>query len=202
MRRLLWAAAALLPALSLPALAQVHMRTLGDHSELFDSPLSIFAGDTPAECPPCFNCNLADFKCHQFANCTAANGRCSCPPGFGGEDCTTPTCGSLADGKDRAPRTGKYCECSEGWEGINCNICKTNSVCSAFTPEGTDGVCYKGGLVVNENYQVCNITNKKIVDQLKDKPPQATFSCNKASAECNFQCKLHRIAGASAPLLT
>jgi hypothetical protein len=27
---------------------------------------------------------------------------------------------------------------------------------------------------------------------LKDKKPQATFSCNAETEECNFQCKLHR----------
>lgn len=30
-------------------------------------------------------------------------------------------CGSLADGKERLPRTEKYCDCTEGWSGINCN---------------------------------------------------------------------------------
>lgn len=56
-------------------------------------------------------------------------------------------------------------------------------------PEGEDGVCYKDGQLVKENYQMCDITNRKILDQLKDKKPQATFSCNKESEKCNFQCK-------------
>lgn len=34
---------------------------------------------------------------------------------------------------------------------------------------------------------MCNITNRKIVDQLKDQIPQATFSCNAETEECNFQ---------------
>jgi ABC-type multidrug transport system ATPase subunit len=51
-----------------------------------------------------------------------------------------------------------------------------------------EAVCYTDGLVVNENFQTCNITNKKIVDQLKhDGQPQATFTCNDARKECAFQ---------------
>jgi ABC-type multidrug transport system ATPase subunit len=151
-----------------------------------DPYLSIY-GDRPDDCPPCFNCNLDDFTCLQFANCTKSSGKCSCPPGFGGEDCSQPLCGSLPEGKDRSPREGKECECHEGWEGINCNVCKTNDACNAMMPGGEDGVCYREGLVVKENFQMCDITNRKILDQLKDKKAQATFSCNAEQEECNFQ---------------
>ena len=54
-------------------------------------------------------------------------------------------------------------------------------------PGGEDGVCYREGLVVKENFQMCDITNRKILDQLKDKKAQATFSCNAEREECNFQ---------------
>lgn len=50
-----------------------------------------------------------------------------------------------------------------------------------------EAVCYREGLVVNENFQMCDITNKKILDQLKTQKPQATFSCNAERHECNFQ---------------
>lgn len=151
-----------------------------------DRALSIF--ERPPECPPCFNCNLADFQCHQFANCTAATGRCSCPAGWGGEDCTTPLCGSLSS-KERPPRKGKSCDCEDGWEGINCNICNKNSVCNALVPGGEGGMCYTGGLVVRENYQQCAVTNERILRELKGQKPEVTFSCNKEDATCNFQCK-------------
>jgi hypothetical protein len=157
-----------------------------------EQPAELFSiyGDRPDGCPPCFNCNLEDFKCHQFAECTKASGRCSCPPGFGGEDCSEPLCGALSDGKDRAPRGGeKECQCNEGWAGINCNVCETDNACNALMPDGQGGVCYKDGKLVKENFQMCDITNRKILDQLKDKKPQATFSCNSETAECNFQCK-------------
>jgi ABC-type multidrug transport system ATPase subunit len=151
-----------------------------------DDPLSLF-GKRPEDCPPCFNCNLDDFTCYQFGNCTKSSGKCSCPPGYGGEDCSLPLCGSLADGKDRSPREGDECQCKEGWEGINCNVCKTNNACDAMMPTGDGGVCYREGLLQKENFQMCDITNRKIVDQLKDKKPQATFSCNADREECNFQ---------------
>ncbi|KAH8714807.1 hypothetical protein GQ44DRAFT_713405 [Phaeosphaeriaceae sp. PMI808] len=169
--------------------SSVAYKTFGNYSaaETPDSLFSIY-GDRPDGCPPCFNCNLEDFQCHQFAECTKASGRCNCGPGFGGEDCSTPLCGALPDGKDRAPRgSEKECQCTEGWTGINCNVCQSNNACNAMMPDGEGGVCYKDGQLVKENFQMCDITNRKILDQLKDKKPQATFSCNSQTAECNFQ---------------
>ena len=56
-------------------------------------------------------------------------------------------------------------------------------------PEGKGGVCYKQAAVVKQNYQMCDVTNRKIVDMLKDQKPQVTFSCNAEDKECAFQCK-------------
>ncbi|KAG8977970.1 hypothetical protein FRB90_008635, partial [Tulasnella sp. 427] len=47
--------------------------------------------------------------------------------------------------------------------------------------------CYTGGLTVNSNYQMCDVTNRKILDMLPGRPPQVTFSCDRPSEECNFQ---------------
>jgi hypothetical protein len=156
-------------------------------SDIQQSPFSLFP-ERPPECPPCFNCNLADFQCHQFSNCTASTGRCSCRPGWGGEDCTTPLCGALSD-TDRPPREGAECQCADGWGGINCNICEKNDICNALVPGGEGGLCYKGGLVVRENYQQCQVTNTQILKQLDGQIPQVTFSCNNSTETCNFQCK-------------
>ncbi|KAK4507275.1 hypothetical protein PRZ48_001010 [Zasmidium cellare] len=177
--------------LSLPWVAfaghQINQYYTTNDALLSRDPFAIY-DKRPEDCPPCFNCNLEDFPCLQFGNCTKSSGRCSCPPGYGGEDCSLPLCGSLADGKDRAPRDGDNpCECKEGWEGINCNVCKTNDACNAMMPNNEDGVCYREGVVQKENFQICDITNRKIVDILNGKKPQATFSCNAERAECNFQ---------------
>nr|POE77757.1 abc transporter g family member [Quercus suber] len=185
-------AASLVTLLSLPWTVIAGGQTYQFHSINDDllsrNPFSLY-DRRPEDCPPCFNCNLDDFVCYQFANCTKSSGKCSCPPGFGGEDCGEPTCGSLADGKDRMPRQGAQCECKPGWEGINCNVCKSDDACEAFMPPGQekDARCYREGLVVNENYQICDITNRKIRDMLKEQKPQATFSCNAEKEECNFQ---------------
>jgi hypothetical protein len=188
MRRSPWTTALLVSLnLARPSGAQ---RTFANHTAA-DLPQNIFSlyEDRPDGCPPCFNCNLEDFQCHQFAKCIQGNGKCDCQPGFGGDDCSTPLCGALPDGnRNRAPRSGDSCECSEGWGGINCNVCETNQACNALIPGGEGGVCFKDGQLVKENYQMCDITNKKILDQLKDKKPQATFSCNAEKEECNFQC--------------
>lgn len=143
--------------------------------------------DRPDECPPCFNCMLPAFSCKQFATCNEFNGRCECPDGFGGDDCSEPVCGGLSDGRNRPIRQGDECQCKEGWGGINCNMCEENDACDAFMPGGEAGTCYKGGILVNKNHQMCDVTNRKIVDILKGKKPQVTFSCNRTEAECNFQ---------------
>ncbi|KAI8147379.1 hypothetical protein BJV82DRAFT_595272 [Fennellomyces sp. T-0311] len=139
------------------------------------------------ECPQCFNCLLPGFECLHFANCSEYNGKCNCPPGFGGDDCRQPLCGALADGRNRNPRENDHCDCPEGWEGINCNVCTMDSVCDPLVPTGQNGTCYRGGLTVFENHQMCNVTNRKILEQLKDQIPQVTFSCNQHEDSCDFQ---------------
>jgi hypothetical protein len=57
-------------------------------------------------------------------------------------------------------------------------------------PEGMNGTCYKGGLTVKENYQLCQVINRKIIDQLDPRVAEVTFSCNKPNASCGFQCML------------
>jgi hypothetical protein len=44
----------------------------------------------PEDCPPCFNCLLDAFPCSHFAPCNAYDGRCTCPPGFAGDNCSIP----------------------------------------------------------------------------------------------------------------
>ncbi|EGC42721.1 ATP-binding cassette sub-family G member 2 [Histoplasma capsulatum var. duboisii H88] len=177
--------ASILASSSLPWLASA-FSNYSDSSPLLSSRV-LLQDDRPKDCPPCFNCELEAFQCHQFAACNKYNGKCDCPAGFGGDDCTLPLCGSLPDGKERAPRKGKYCNCTEGWEGVNCNVCKTDNVCNSMMPEGEGGVCYKDGVTQKENYQMCAVTNRKIVDMLGDQKPEVTFSCKESDHKCNFQ---------------
>ena len=134
----------------------------------------------PEDCPPCFNCLLPAFTCGNGGECNPYDGQCRCPAGFGGEDCTTPLCGSLADGDERYPRPeGELCDCNDGWGGINCNVCKNDKACSAFKTrfpsDGNGGsadgngeggvgeddmVCYQGGLAVEQNLQMCDVTSE------------------------------------------
>ncbi|KAF9437117.1 ATP-binding cassette sub- G member 2 [Entomortierella beljakovae] len=143
----------------------------------------------PDDCPPCFNCLLEAFPCSHFSKCNSYNGRCTCPPGFGGDNCSEPVCGGLSDGVDRPRRGGAEdtCKCKEGWSGINCNVCEVDDVCDSLVPTGKNGTCYKGGLTVYESFQQCDVTNRKILDTLgPDQPPAITFSCNQ-NRTCDFQ---------------
>jgi hypothetical protein len=86
-------------------------------------------------------------------------------------------------------RQGDYCECEDGWTGINCNVCTNNKACNALMPEREGGVCYQNGEVVKTNYQMCDVTNRKIVEILDGRRPQVTFTCNRDDGTCDFQCK-------------
>ena len=94
-------------------------------------------------------------------------------------------------------RQGAQCNCDEGWDGINCNVCTSNQACVALvTPPGLEpggAVCYTGGEVIKENYQMCDVTNEKIKTLLGDQKPQVTFTCHKGEdlANCDFQCKCY-----------
>ncbi|KAG0210809.1 hypothetical protein BGX28_008945 [Mortierella sp. GBA30] len=148
----------------------------------------LLAPTRPEDCPPCFNCLLDAFPCSHFAPCNQYDGRCVCPPGFAGDNCSVPVCGGLDDGKDRPHRDSKTCKCKDGWSGINCNVCESDNVCDSLVPTGKNGTCYKGGLTVYENFQQCDVTNRKILDTLgPDQPPAITFSCNQQNKTCDFQ---------------
>ncbi|KJA19756.1 hypothetical protein HYPSUDRAFT_44037 [Hypholoma sublateritium FD-334 SS-4] len=153
----------------------------------------------PAGCPPCFNCMLPVFTCGQYAECNKFDGQCKCPPGWAGIDCLEPQCDSLADGEQRRPRGDKpSCECKDGWTGVNCNVCKNDNACVGFPLAGGITIddpdvevgnmtCYKGGETVFNNHQMCDVTNRKIIDQLPGRPPQVTFSCDSSDKTCAFQ---------------
>jgi hypothetical protein len=62
-------------------------------------------------------------------------------------------------------------------------------------PKGINGTCYKGGLTVKQNYQMCQVINRKIIDQLDHRIPEVTFTCKKEEAACAFQCTLPFLSG-------
>lgn len=104
-------------------------------------------------------------------------------------DRLTPVCGSLADGENRPVREGDKCDCEDGWTGINCNVCTEHRACDKLTETGDGGVCYTGGEVVKQNFQMCDVTNRAIRDLLKERVPQVTFTCKNETKECDFQCE-------------
>ncbi|KAG9256155.1 uncharacterized protein F5Z01DRAFT_735438 [Emericellopsis atlantica] len=155
-------------------------------ADMMSAQLALLSG-RPDGCPPCFNCLLPAHTCAQYSGCNEFNGKCDCPEGFGGDDCLEPLCGSLARGKDRPMRSGKSCDCDDGWTGINCNVCTENKACDALMKTGDGGVCYQNGEVINHNYQICDVTNRKITDLLGKQRPEVTFTCKADDATCDFQ---------------
>lgn len=46
------------------------------------------------------------------------------------------------------------------------SVCKTDSVCDSLVPTGQNGTCYRGGITIFENYQMCNVTSKSLYQQI------------------------------------
>ncbi|KAK0387167.1 hypothetical protein NLU13_5480 [Sarocladium strictum] len=170
----------------LPALAAAQSNSSFSNADMLRAHYELMDG-RPKDCPPCFNCLLPAHHCSQYAGCNEFNGKCDCPPGFGGDDCLNPLCGSLPKGKDRPMRGRDNCKCDEGWTGINCNVCTSNNACNAMMETGDGGVCYQNGEVVNQNHQICDVTNKKITSLLGTQRPEVTFTCDAKSETCDFQ---------------
>ncbi|KAL7749394.1 FAD-dependent urate hydroxylase [Sorochytrium milnesiophthora] len=180
------------PALRTPVYTDGWMETSSEvTAAYFDSPLlhqvALQRRQERPDCPPCFNCLLPAFECRNFAACNNYTGKCNCPPGFGGDDCSKPVCGALPDGQNRPIRNGPSCGCTDGWTGLNCNVCTRDDVCNRLVPTGMNGTCYRHSMAVQENFQMCNVTNPKIVQILGKDIPQVTFSCNRTDAACKFQ---------------
>ncbi|TGJ79112.1 hypothetical protein E0Z10_g9653 [Xylaria hypoxylon] len=97
-----------------------------------------------------------------------------------------PACGSLARGRDRPIRSGDTCDCDDGWTGINCNVCTDDKSCNALMETGEDGVCYQNGEVVNNNYQMCGVTNEKILSMLDGNPPRLLSPATNKMASVTF----------------
>ncbi|KAI9284862.1 hypothetical protein BC943DRAFT_52968 [Umbelopsis sp. AD052] len=73
---------------------------------------SLYQQDCPV-CPPCFNCHLPQDQCANGGSCEDS-GLCSCPAGWGSQDCSEPLCGSLG-APERQPRQGDSCNCDPGY---------------------------------------------------------------------------------------
>ncbi|KAI8816711.1 putative ABC transporter [Fimicolochytrium jonesii] len=127
---------------------------------------------------------------------------CNCPVGFGGRTCGEPLCDSLASGPNRSPRPSDKasCDCTDGWTGINCNICMRDDACTTLnpprdpefpvpgTPEQDLPVCYSGiRPATGTNYLQCEVRNKRILDMLNGPKPEITYSCSGPESTCNFQ---------------
>ncbi|RKO93520.1 hypothetical protein BDK51DRAFT_29835, partial [Blyttiomyces helicus] len=117
-------------------------------------------GDT---CPPCFDCHLPIYKCLNFGTCSDFSGECECPVGFGGDDCGQPQCDSPASGPKRHIRlpSETQCACTDGWDGINCNVCTRNAACSPLVPPvgpSDNATCYSSVIPVHRNYMQCDVT--------------------------------------------
>jgi len=100
---------------------------------------------------------------------------CACPPGFGGNTCSQPSCGgNLFQGLNRtlvpAPlnnstfpnTTSAGCSCQAGWIGTGCNVCQTTNACQIAyaAATGTNGTSASSvassGQTGQNDTMVCN----------------------------------------------
>lgn len=66
------------------------------------------------------------------------------------------------------------CKVSDGTDTVCRAVCKNDDACAGFRPrrrpnDGSDGeqdendmVCYKGGIAVEENFQMCDVTSESV----------------------------------------
>lgn len=99
-------------------------------------------------------------------------------------------------------REGDRCDCDDGWEGINCNMCTDDRACDSLMESNEGGVCYKMGNLLKNNYQMCDVTNEKIRDLLGEQIPQVTFTCDASNGRCDFQCMFFSLCSRTLHALT
>ena len=115
-------------------------------------------------------------SCSQFGT-LESTGTCSCPPGFGGSDCTQLLCSNpLLPPSSRATldpnvsgnaAVGCNSQCTEGFEGVNCNVCLTNNACAAaIQPSSSTGgltqglgepICSTGAWTWTQGFGTCAV---------------------------------------------
>jgi len=95
---------------------------------------------------------------------------CACPPGFGGGNCSQPTCGGdIFQGVHRKlvplptvsstfPNiTASGCTCESGWTGTGCNVCQNSNVCqSGYAASGNISTGTSGLGDTQNNTLVCS----------------------------------------------
>ena len=90
---------------------------------------------------------------------------CLCPPGFGGDDCSSPACGgTIFQGSSRrtTPPPGNLtsagCTCEDGWAGVGCNVCTSHSACQNgyVSQNPTSGTGVTGSDIGQNETLVCN----------------------------------------------
>lgn len=82
---------------------------------------------------------MSDDACANYGFLNGSS--CACPVGWGGSDCTLPSCGgTIFQGSSRptvpqSPGGGfpnlnsAGCTCEDGWDGVGCNVCRTPDAC-------------------------------------------------------------------------
>ncbi|KAJ3276195.1 hypothetical protein HDV01_005643 [Terramyces sp. JEL0728] len=100
---------------------------------------SLYASET-REAEPTKTTRLDQEPCQNYGSCGTQ--LCTCLPGFGSNDCSQRTCGSLGDSNRPILTTGN-CTCTNGFSGINCNICTNDNSCSYLPTSalGASNVC-------------------------------------------------------------
>ncbi|KAI9358337.1 hypothetical protein DFJ73DRAFT_957802 [Zopfochytrium polystomum] len=125
----------------------------------------------------CYSCLTNG--CKNFGSCSGPT--CTCPPGFGGPDCSQPTCNSTTvSWYLRTVRSqDESCTCDSGFTGPTCNVCKTKTACTAVL--GSDAECNSSPEPWQTNHGVCDISDTRLSSKFPGRM-QLTISRDRAQS--------------------
>lgn len=159
---------------------------------------------------------------------------CECDEGWGGVNCNSSfPLSPLSLPLPLFPRARKLIACALPL--LIRTACKTDEACAGFRIPGWDYstgepegnlTCFKGGNVVRQNYQMCDVTSElnfptlphsnisksdpnhlpsrptdpSIIKQLEGKKPQITFSCSEGPASTVFPSTKSSLSSSLSPL--
>jgi len=141
---------------------------------------------------------------------------CACPVGWGGSDCSSPSCGgTVFEGSRRKYETSSQgnltaagCGCETDWTGLGCNVCQTSNACqtaysnspygsssgsTSYTGINNTMVCSKEARVWSAGQMSCSVQVRVSFPRIEPfaHEANATESYISCSISWRYQSKHH-----------